>query len=158
ERDPATSSSARAEQEPAISSGARAERKPSTPLRYACPELRRGARAERGPVFTLRNAIQEAKDLGVAGTLFRAKWELKRRSGWMERVEQAPPPLSETAARQAAEAFRRALPLDAQSVVDAVRDRVPVENLTELFESAEDATKGRILCFSRWQANFGQPI
>src|SRR5262249_17121728 len=87
-----------------------------------------------------------------------AKWELKRRSGWIERVEQAPPPLSETAARQAAEAFRRALPLDAQSVVDAVRDRIPVENLTELVESAEDATKGRIRCFSRWQANLGQPI
>jgi|GEM_PF-18276 len=132
----------------------------SARLRFATPvpSVVEGLGLNGGRTFTVRNAIEEARDLGLGRTLYRAQWELKRRSGWIERTEQPPPALPEATAQQAAEILRRALPFDAPSVVDAVRDRIPVENLTELVESADDATKGRILCFSRWKSNFGQPI
>ena len=101
---------------------------------------------------SLRAAVQEVRELGLDGTLFRAGWELKQRSGLM--------PLLENRVRNehvpAVNLLRRfSAP---EEVARAVRDRIPKENLRELENQARESIQGRLLCFSKWTADFGNPI
>lgn len=116
------------------------------------------APAERTLLSRAREALEEARDLGVDGTLFRAQWELRLRTGAVERLERSPPKLGGEAAVKAALSLPGVLPFDAESVAREMRGRIPAASLSELSGAAADDAKGRILCFSRWIGDFGRPI
>jgi len=118
-------------------------------------------RARRNPLTALAQSLQEAKDLGFSGSLFRAGWELKRRSGLIRRFERAPAPLPDDLAHRLATQLRTAnctLGVDASAVAASMRSRIPAPQLKELIQSAQDSERGRILCFSRWTADCGWPM
>src|SRR5215471_1993758 len=102
--------------------------------------------------------VQEAKELGAAETMFRARWELKARAGLIRGLERAPAPLPDDVARRTATDLPKWLFFDANAVSDVMRSRISGQPRTELLQSAEESARGRILCFSRWSADFGQPI
>ena len=107
-----------------------------------------------------RHAVQELRELGLHGTLFRVAWELRMRSGWMARQR---PPLdlnAETAARcrQNLPARLRALPFEEPAAVAEAMGSRAGEAPERLAELARDAARGRILCFGRWPADWGDPV
>ncbi|MDQ3918873.1 MAG: asparagine synthase (glutamine-hydrolyzing), partial [Acidobacteriota bacterium] len=113
------------------------------------------AEAER---HTVRDALQEFRELGVRGTLFRASWELKQRSGLGELTERPAPKWNGTRGHDAEAAFGR-LPFgEPEAVVAAMRPRLAADDLAQLREVATEAAHGRILAFGRAIADYGRPI
>jgi len=106
---------------------------------------------------TIVHAVQEARDLGVPDTIFRARWELKLRTGLIERFAREPARLAENHAQQAACRISKSF-TPADAVAAAIQRRIPAEHRQDLIESAEESARGRILCFSRWIGDYGQPI
>lgn len=108
----------------------------------------------------LRDALQELRELGLEGTIFRVGWELRARSGLQGRFAKPPEALPHARTDRAARlAWTRNLPFaDPVSVTSALRDRIPAASLDELAATARAAAGGRILCFGRWNADFGRPI
>lgn len=103
-----------------------------------------------------RDALQELRELGVRGTAFRATWELKHRTG-LDRVLDRRPRSS--AVRGAVEDWTRRLPMpDPASVGAALLSRIPSANVDGLVFQADEASRGRILCFGRWFGNYGEPV
>lgn len=116
----------------------------------------RAAREERGRQ-RWRDLLQEVRELGVAGTAFRVRWELGLRSGWVAHTERAPRPLASPA--EAGEAVLARLPFaPAEAVRGALAGRIPPEALAALGARAREAARGRIRCFGRWVADFGDPL
>jgi asparagine synthase (glutamine-hydrolysing) len=127
-----------------------------------------------------RNVVQEIRELGVGGTIFRAAWEVKLRSGLGELIEPSPQkwngdPVKDDAmpyqqngksksspfldAAAASSRIQEVFPFGRPQLVAAtMRDHIPAENLSRLEQVALDAAHGRILCFGRWTADFGRPI
>lgn len=104
-----------------------------------------------------RDLLQEARELGLAGVVFRLRWELGLRSGWLERSERAPSPLASPAA--AADAMLERLPFARAAEVRAsVAGRIGPEALSSLATWAAAAAVGRIRCFGRWPGDFGDPV
>lgn len=103
------------------------------------------------------HAVREARDLGAANALFRAKWELKLRAGLIARFERTPARVGEGVAARATSEIPKAF-APAQAVAAAVQRLIPAEQRGDLIESAEDSARGRLLCFSRWIGDYGQPI
>ncbi|MGD0626637.1 MAG: alginate lyase family protein [Thermodesulfobacteriota bacterium] len=109
----------------------------------------------------LRDSIQELRELGLQGTLFRAGWEIKTRTGLVRLHWPGPnregghtpgtwPDGTQWTAR---------LPFsDPISVADSMRGRIPPENLEWLSSVAADSLRGNILCFGRWKGNYGNPV
>ena len=109
----------------------------------------------------LRNLIQEVRELGVRGAVFRVGWEAKLRSGLAERLASPPPTTSslprhpsnqpgnwpETLFFSSPEPVARAM---AERLTDSQRDR--------LLSEAREAAAGRIICFGRWKGDFGNPV
>ncbi len=110
------------------------------------------APARRGRLDVVAQSIEEAKDLGLSGSLFRAGWELKLRSGLIRRLERTP-------ARHPGDAkLPPTLPADVDAIAASMRSRVPAPQIKQLLKSAEESELGRILCFSRWTADYGRPM
>jgi hypothetical protein len=105
----------------------------------------------------LRNIGQELYELGPKGAAFRIAWELSRRSRFAGTTSV---PAEFAATQQSSGSNWTAhLPFaDPIAVADAVRDRIPASALRALLQTAEAASQGRIECFGRWQADFGDPI
>lgn len=104
----------------------------------------------------LKRSIIEARELGARGFLFRVSWEIRTRAGVAGRVLHIRHRLF---APRSFRLARERLPFAEPSrVVDAVRERIPAEALARLQRVARDATRGTILCFSRWPATYGDPI
>lgn len=95
----------------------------------------------------LRYTLDDVRDLGWRRTLFRVGWEAKARSGWfrfkdrLARSEASPPALR-------------------LGFFKGAKDLTWVEPWLRadpgVTQRANDAGKGRIRCFSRWFADFGQ--
>jgi asparagine synthase (glutamine-hydrolysing) len=103
----------------------------------------------------LRNIGQELYELGPKGAAFRVAWEVSRRAGLYRATPI--PEAAETGAFR--DGWTAHLPFpDPLSVADCVRDRIPPASLRALHETAAQACLGRIECFGRWTADFGDPI
>jgi len=94
--------------------------------------------------------VQELRELGLGGTVFRVRWELTQRLGlapWLERADRV-------------HDVAPFLPLDAHpaEVADAMRPSIPEARLAELGEVADRAQRGIVRCFGRWDADYGDPI
>jgi Heparinase II/III-like protein/Heparinase II/III N-terminus len=101
----------------------------------------------------LRDAVQEVAELGARGTLFRVGWELRGRAGLGSRGKREP------AGHSRPEQWTYRLQLeDPIALGRALRPRVSSGALARLRTAADDAVQGRILCFGRWTADFGDPI
>ena len=107
----------------------------------------------------LPELIQELRELGLKGSAFRIGWELKTRTGLTGRR------------RTLREAFVPGQPADPnpqwatrlpfsepRSVAEAMRGLIPAEGLDNLRRLALEAGHGRIFCFGRWQADYGDPV
>ena len=105
----------------------------------------------------LSHIARECRELGVKGTLARGMWEIKTRSGIL-RVKPAP-----DHSRQLPVPFLRSqdrrLPFTIVSeAVPAIRTLLSDSNRRNLADLASGSTKGQILCFSHWMADYGNPI
>jgi asparagine synthase (glutamine-hydrolysing) len=97
--------------------------------------------------------LQECRELGVKRTIARGVWELKTRSG-LVRVK----PTTETSAAEEGLDLNRLPFADPRAVGSILRSLLPDEKASELASLASLATRGRILCFGKWMADFGMPI
>jgi asparagine synthase (glutamine-hydrolysing) len=104
-----------------------------------------------------RDRLQEARELGVRGLTFRIGWELRMRTGLSARLERPPSPLLPAQLPGAAELAAR-LPFDARAVASAMEDRLAAPERQRLVAIAEAATRGKILAFGRWFADYGVGI
>lgn len=104
--------------------------------------------------MSLRDTLSEIRDLGVRRTLFRATWEARMRSGAMSALAPREPRFD---VRWVDAARVRALPFAAPEAVAAAIS-LDESARAELVRMAEDAIRGRLVCFSRWTADFGEPI
>ncbi len=103
-----------------------------------------------------RDQVQELRELGLAATLFRARWELNTRFV-LPRLERRAAAHASTGIEWAEWPHR--LPFaDPATLADAMRDRISEERVAELGAMADDAVRGRLRCFGRWPADFGDPI
>lgn len=101
----------------------------------------------------VRDAVQEARELGPDGLAFRVRWELGLRTGAVALAEQRPPP--PLAEPPTFAELVRPVPFEhGAEVAEALRDHVPPERLAWLRRVAHEATRGRILCFSRWIGDY----
>jgi hypothetical protein len=107
----------------------------------------------------LRDILQELRELGPRGTAFRVGWEFRTRSGLAGRQQRLEPDSTELRKERSEGLWAARLPFaDPLSVAEAVRDRIPYQSLTQLRKTAEEALRGRILCFGRWVGEFGDPV
>src|SRR5262249_31148015 len=106
--------------------------------------------------FSLRDAAQELYELGPRESLFRAGGELRDRLGprRVERDQQA----TALAPTSRGDWIKRLPFADPLAVADAMRDAVTADGVQRLTAIARDALLGRLLCFGRWTADFGDPI
>lgn len=102
------------------------------------------------------NIVQEFRELGIKGTFARGVWETKTRTG-LVRVN----------AKKNAEPEEYLLPLaegprlpfaDPAEIRQAISERLTAAQRNRLTEDAAEASKGRIICFSNWMADYGNPI
>jgi len=101
---------------------------------------------------SLRDALQELAELGPRGTLFRVGWELRGRTGLTMTVKGAAVP-------DTGEDWTYRLQLeDPIALARAMRPRIPAYELERLRRRADLVSTGRIRCFGRWFADFGNPI
>jgi hypothetical protein len=112
---------------------------------------------EATPRTRWRDSLQELRELGAAGVAFRLRWELGLRSGWVARSERPPEPWPGLAA--AGGTLIPRLPFAAaHDVRSAMAGRIGAPALAALGARAREAAHGRIRCFGRWSADFGDPI
>jgi asparagine synthase (glutamine-hydrolysing) len=98
---------------------------------------------------------QEIREMGISSALFRAGWEIRMRTGLMALQRPRVPELDTAASRS----WATRLPFaEARNVSAAVRDRISQSDIDRLSHLATEASRGRILCFGRWHADFGDPI
>jgi asparagine synthase (glutamine-hydrolysing) len=102
------------------------------------------------PELGVRELVQESRELGAKKTLARSLWELKTRSGIAR--------ITNTNTISNTNADFRAIFSEPSMVASVFRPLMAPESLTDLAFQAAEATRGRILCFGRWMADFGNPI
>jgi asparagine synthase (glutamine-hydrolysing) len=105
--------------------------------------------------MTIKDYLQEIKELGIQGTLFRIRWELKLRSGLMGKLENNLPKIPNINHTNWIENIPFNPPNEVNKLLSS---HIPKENLAYLLETAQDAIKGKILCFNRWKGDFSNPI
>lgn len=102
----------------------------------------------------LRDDIQELRELGLRGTLFRASWEVRRRfslfsSGHETRDRDSNGPWDWTSH----------LPLeDPVTLARWIAPLVPTQDLHHLRFKADEGAAGRPFCFGRRFVDYGRPI
>ncbi len=103
-------------------------------------------------ISCLRNVLQEAHELGMHRTTSRVVWEFKVRSG-MLKLNGAPNPNRTSAGSCADLRFQ-----DPDAMREAMIGRLAPERISVLLDVAAAAARGRIVCFGRWGADFGDPL
>jgi asparagine synthase (glutamine-hydrolysing) len=98
----------------------------------------------------VRELWQEGRELGAPRVFARGLWELKTRSGLAR--------LTNTNTNTNTNGAFRAIFSEPSEVADAIRPFMAADSLSKLAFQAAEATRGRVLCFGRWMANFGNPI
>ena len=112
----------------------------------------------------LRDSLQEVRELGLRGTLFRAVWELKARTGLLTFLEPDFLPLADAIEDglgrvQSSLPWTARLPFaDPMAVAAEMGPRIPAPALGSLLATAEEALHGRIVCFGQWVGDYGEPI
>ncbi|HEX5475293.1 MAG TPA: alginate lyase family protein [Vicinamibacterales bacterium] len=106
--------------------------------------------------MNLRDTTQELIELGPRGLLFRTVWEVRGRTGLV--MPSVPHRLASGLQTRPPEWTHRVSFEAPERVADRMSGRIPTRQLTALRRVADDATIGRILCFGRWTADFGNPI
>lgn len=107
----------------------------------------------------LPDLLQELKELGLRGSAFRIGWELKTRSGLKGRRSALRDVLPVPQPRDPGPVWTSRLPFaEPAAVADAMRGLVPRADLDRLRAAAHAAMKGRIVCFGRWEADYGDPV
>jgi asparagine synthase (glutamine-hydrolysing) len=104
-----------------------------------------------------RYLAREVVELGVRGTWARGAWEIKTRSG-LARLTAPEAGSADQAAAFLLSGSRRLPFADPKEVASAVRSLIPQRDAEQLARLASEATRGRILCFGKWMADFGNPI
>jgi asparagine synthase (glutamine-hydrolysing) len=105
--------------------------------------------------MSLRDLWRELADTGPSEVLFRSVWEVKMRTGLMERLA-APAPLPRHLAR---EAWHERIPFTSPSVAgEWLRGHLPESAGQQLFERAEASLRGGVLAFGRLPLEYGSPI
>lgn len=99
-----------------------------------------------GPKF------QEIRELGARGTAFRLWWEFKTRSGMGVRLDRR------MREREAAIVREGAVTLRPGPLGFGSPDQVPLYPASGLLQDACDAVNGRIVCFGRGTADYGNPV
>ena len=109
------------------------------------------------PLTRFGHLVQECRELGVKGTLARGLWEVQTRSGLVRLKSSTDVP--------AVGGFEFPTPgspklpfADPLEVGAIMCDLIPREQLSRLSHLASEATRGRILCFSHWMADYSNPI
>jgi asparagine synthase (glutamine-hydrolysing) len=104
---------------------------------------------------TLRDLAQEVLEDGIGRTGQRILWEAKMRTGLAALCSRA----HEEAVDGDPDVSRFG-PLfsDPQAVAECIRERTSKADLQRLYSLASEAARGRILCFGRWKADYGNPI
>jgi hypothetical protein len=107
----------------------------------------------------LRDAIQEVRQLGIRGSVFRAGWEFRARLGLTGRLTGGPPRSGTPSSNELTKDWPTLLPYaDPSAVAEAMRPRIPAKHLDQLRRDASDAVEGNVRCFGRWVGHFGKPI
>ena len=112
------------------------------------------------PPHYVTDAVQEVRELGLRGLAARASWELKKRSGLAALAESTARGRQEYASGPA-QGSSEAVPVLFGHPVDvreAVFSRLSSHAIARLSEQAREATKGNIVSFGRWIADYGNPI
>lgn len=116
------------------------------------PHLKKRTLGSRSMNSHFRHAFQETRELGLTRTVARLAWEFKVRSGFLTLNGAAKADRTPTARLDI-------LPLpDPRAVREATAGCIPTGNMAALEKAASEAVRGRILCFSRWEADFGDPL
>ncbi len=103
----------------------------------------------------LRETAQELRELGLGGTLFRVKHELRMRSGAAQRFEGPIPPMP----RPEGTPWLSKLPFgDAPAVASAVSPSLSSGDREALSKIASSACDGRIRGFGGDELDFGNPV
>jgi hypothetical protein len=103
--------------------------------------------------MTVRDHWQELWEMGLGPAAFRVGWELR------SRLPVVTPHVKVPRVADDGQAWTTRLPFEDPAVVaDAMRDRVPKANLDALHDVAQQATRGKILCFGHSVGNYGDPI
>ncbi len=109
--------------------------------------------------MSVRDYVQEVRELGLRGTLYRASWELRQRSGWFALRDRwrgvAVPSLGHFDVAEFVGQLPWSAPSDVATTLNASLTAVERDQLKQ---RADDAARGRILCFGSWFAEFGDPI
>jgi asparagine synthase (glutamine-hydrolysing) len=132
---------------------------PSLTLRSFTPPSVSRENTETNPSLHLkvRHLAREVVELGVRGTLARGAWEIKTRGGFTRLA--VPDRTPEPEAARFPNGGRWSLPFaDPYAAAGAMRPLIPTRDADRLAWLASEATRGRILCFGRWMADFGNPI
>jgi len=105
-------------------------------------------------VESVRRFVREIRELGIKGTFARSVWEFKTRSGFVGS------PARDSVERQSlGDSPQVRLPFaDSAAVAVAMRPEIPAASLSNLAHWASESTRGRVRCFGRWPADFGNPI
>jgi asparagine synthase (glutamine-hydrolysing) len=109
----------------------------------------------------VRDFVKEVRELGLSRTVTRSLWEVKTRSGAIQLLPETSRGNKEStsgAGEREAVQVCCALSLAPKIVAGVMQGLVSPERLSRLALLASEATRGRILCFSRWMADFGSPI
>ena len=109
-----------------------------------------------------RDLAQEVREDGLGRAAQRVVWEVKTRSGIAALVPHVirnghEQPASVRLPPGVEQPFEQ-LFADPQVVADAMRERIPEASLKKLRFLASEATRGRILSFGRWIADYGNPV
>lgn len=109
--------------------------------------------------MSVRDYVQEVRELGLRGTLYRASWELRQRSGWFALRDRwrgvAVPSLGHFDVSKFVGQLPWSTPSDVATTLNLSLTAVERDQLKQ---RADDAARGRILCFGSWFAEFGNPI
>lgn len=108
----------------------------------------------------LAELAQELREMGFRAAKSRILWEAKLRSGLPRIGEESrrPPACTNGNERTAAALSMPLLFADASRVAPVLISLLPQDSLRHLLDLAREATKGRILSFGRWVADYGNPI
>ncbi len=102
--------------------------------------------------------VREWRELGIKRTLTRAVWEAKTRSGFV-RIAPASVPSAPAPTDRPLNGPGFPTPFaDPKKVHESILPLISAPSRARLASLASEGTRGRILCFGRWMADFGNPV
>jgi asparagine synthase (glutamine-hydrolysing) len=100
---------------------------------------------------------QECRELGIKGTLARGVWEAKTRTGLVRVSPRGESSEQPNFTPRMADSVRMPF-ADPNLIGPMMRELIPIAEQDSVSFLASEATRGRIHAFSRWMADYGNPI